>query len=855
MIGVLDIFGFEIFEINRFEQFLINFANEKLQQHFNHFVFELEQEEYKAEGLELPYVEFKDNKLCLAMIEKHRTGVLGVLDEEIRLPNGSDSNFLQRLHKAQMGCRYYRKPRMQVEQFTVVHYAGDVTYDVAGFLEKNKDKLGEGLLAVLQSSHKPFVSALVKEQDLPVEPSRSFPSKGGAGVGQHPKGKTLGAQFKAQLESLMLKLQSTQPHFIRCIKPNSSKQPDALDSVMTVRQLRYAGIQAVVKVRQQGFPFRLTHQHFMRRYGLLAGGEVPAPDDSEELKLPEEDRPVAEHSVWGGACAALAKHLDFSPTSFGVGFTKMFTTHEKHLQLEHARDGMIKKTAVFLQSLFRAKRAKSHFNRLLASKRRLDTALNDCQQQPLQLSLDQKFRSEISAALAEAVQVSVPGWLPVVASVQHFHTALAKKEELRLGLASAVQSEAQDVCVYDKALQAAKEGGDDVMGLNEYSECQDVRAFVVSEIERKKREEEERKEQERLAAIAAEKARIEAERAEEERKRKEEEDIRSGLAAKRAEEEAARKEQERMAREEEEREKMERQRMEQEAKEKEQREVEAREQMINFEVAKRLQAAEEERQAKKAAKKEAKRVQREQQDLLEAQAAAAAAVASPAPGNKKQSVKRHSSSSSSSCSSSTDSSEVTELRQKLTEANEQIQSMEELYKEINEHLFEKLAAADVYKKNVKKMEEEYIKSISKLEQKVATLEKTNQVAGQGTTSSSSALEQNSDKQRIQVLEEENAQKMTDFIHKCNEFLKLKLSYDDLKHSKSTYKKQARRLQEENKVLRQNTADQQDLKDLQAVIKDKDKIITAVQNEMNAIAQENARLQDQLKIFKTGTVRI
>lgn len=193
-VGVLDIFGFEIFNVNRFEQLCINFANEKMQLHFNAHIFEMEQKEYAAEKIDVSTVSYVDNQKCLDLIENGRTSILSMTDEELKLPGGGDENLLSRMHAAHAPNKYYLKPKTSTPVFSIMHYAGEVQYSIEGFMDKNRDSLESNISEVLQASSAPFVAGLI-----PVETGS----------------RTLGSQFKAQLMALMETLNKTAPHFIR----------------------------------------------------------------------------------------------------------------------------------------------------------------------------------------------------------------------------------------------------------------------------------------------------------------------------------------------------------------------------------------------------------------------------------------------------------------------------------------------------------------------------------------------------------------------------------------------------------------------------------------------------------------
>ena len=263
-IGILDIFGFESFDWNSFEQLCINYCNEKLQFHFNDHIFKLEQNEYKSEGIDVSQIEFADNQPTLDMFEKK--GIYATLDEEMSIPKGSDNGFLIKLTKKLDGHPNFRKPGVKTNyernSFTVVHYAGSVMYNVAGFLEKNRDSLNPDLAELMASSSIPFIAQLFKGTAAAVDT--------GATRGGGKKSKSLGSKFKNQLQDLMTTLRKTQPHFIRCVKPNEERTGDIFTANMVLAQLRYAGLLEVCRIRQIGYPVRKGFTEFYRRYRVVS---------------------------------------------------------------------------------------------------------------------------------------------------------------------------------------------------------------------------------------------------------------------------------------------------------------------------------------------------------------------------------------------------------------------------------------------------------------------------------------------------------------------------------------------------------------------------------------------------------
>uniref|UniRef100_A0A4W3K9M5 Unconventional myosin-Va n=1 Tax=Callorhinchus milii TaxID=7868 RepID=A0A4W3K9M5_CALMI len=259
-IGVLDIYGFETFEINSFEQFCINYANEKLQQQFNMHVFKLEQEEYMKEQIPWTLIDFYDNQPCINLIEA-KLGILDLLDEECKMPRGSDDSWAQKLYNTHLNkSALFKKPRMSNKAFIIQHFADKVEYQCDGFLEKNKDTVYEEQITVLKTSKVslqiPFRASSLIRKSRALQPSK-----------EHKK--SVGHQFRNSLHLLMDTLNATTPHYVRCIKPNDYKSPFTFDPKRAVQQLRACGVLETIRISAAGFPSRWTYQEFFSRYRVL----------------------------------------------------------------------------------------------------------------------------------------------------------------------------------------------------------------------------------------------------------------------------------------------------------------------------------------------------------------------------------------------------------------------------------------------------------------------------------------------------------------------------------------------------------------------------------------------------------
>jgi len=274
-VGVLDIFGFECFPTNSFEQLCINYTNESLQQQFNKFIFKMEQIEYEAEKISWDFISFPDNQDCLDVIQSRPTGILAMLDDECKLGNrGNDKNWADRLYKQYIpnkgqeesdNSRFSATPIMKSRsKFCVKHFAGRVEYTATtGFLEKNKDEIPITAEKLLESADSWLIKDIYTVQKA--ETNESAPS---SNAGKPAKQKTVSQQFKEQLAKLMEKVESTQPHYIRCLKPNDAAKPKLLTRKRLTEQLRYGGVLEAVRVARMGFPVRMDHTLFFQQYRM-----------------------------------------------------------------------------------------------------------------------------------------------------------------------------------------------------------------------------------------------------------------------------------------------------------------------------------------------------------------------------------------------------------------------------------------------------------------------------------------------------------------------------------------------------------------------------------------------------------
>ncbi|CAK9106539.1 Myosin-I heavy chain (Class VII unconventional myosin) (DdMVII) (DdM7) [Durusdinium trenchii] len=452
-IGVIDIFGFEIFELNSFEQLCINFCNEKLQLHFNQHIFELEQAEYAKEGVHLgSEINFVDNEPCVQMIEASRTGLFAMIDEEVSIPKGSDQGLLNKIlrHDSKHLNQASFKAKHASESFVITHYAGDVIYSVAGFLEKNKDLLHADLQWCMRKSSKSLLSELFVEEESPgggfsglgLRSTGSTSSKGSAGSragSSRSRRKTLGSKFKEQLNNLICTLEDTEPHFIRCIKPNAEKVPDKFDRALVLQQLECAGMLEVCKIRQLGLPIRVPHDTFLKQYACVVS--------TTSLQSRDTDEATAVSAL----CEEFCEHNDLAAQSWQCGKTKVFLRPSLQTSLQRARDECVLHQVLVVQA----------FARMSVNKLRLVRFQSLLESLEAASSLEQ---------VSEALQLCIAE-LPFqgthLVQLQHAETKLATlREEARIEklLADAVGS--LDLDLLHVAINAAESFGTECEALH-----------------------------------------------------------------------------------------------------------------------------------------------------------------------------------------------------------------------------------------------------------------------------------------------------------------------------------------------------------------------------------------------------
>uniref|UniRef100_A0A665WYD5 Myosin heavy chain 7 n=1 Tax=Echeneis naucrates TaxID=173247 RepID=A0A665WYD5_ECHNA len=344
-IGVLDIAGFEIFDFNTFEQLCINFTNEKLQQFFNHHMFVLEQEEYKKEGIEWTFIDFgMDLQACIDLIEKPM-GIMSILEEECMFPKASDTTFKAKLYDNHLGkSSNFQKPRIvkgkPEAHFALQHYAGTVDYNINNWLVKNKDPLNETVVGLYQKSNLKLLASLFANY------------AGSDSGGSKKKGssfQTVSALHRENLNKLMTNLRSTHPHFVRCIIPNETKTPGAMENPLVMHQLRCNGVLEGIRICRKGFPNRILYGDFKQRYRILNPNAIPEGQFIDNKKASEK----------------LLGSLDIDHNQYKLGHTKVFFKAGLLGLLEEMRDDRLALIITRIQARSRGVLARIEFQKIV----------------------------------------------------------------------------------------------------------------------------------------------------------------------------------------------------------------------------------------------------------------------------------------------------------------------------------------------------------------------------------------------------------------------------------------------------------------------------------------------------------
>jgi len=317
-IGILDIFGFELFDLNSFEQFCINFANESLQHHYNDYNFKKDMKDCRDEGIDVTSVSFNDNTPCIHLITGSKMegqGILEFLDDQCNFPRSTDTTFLNTIIKEYHGKKpdFLVNKAKQMEEFIINHYAAQVDYNVNMWLDKNRDRLKEDLLELTRKSTSKFISTLIPEP-----------------VKVRGKPLTVGGQFRKQLASLMESINSTHPAWIRCIKSHSNKQPSSYHRGEVIEQMRSSGVLETVKMRREGFSVRMPMQQFWEKYRIIIS-------ESDTCSLAE-------------SCQKILDQAGFDSTQGQVGKTKVFIRTLAYPILNHMREKALRDAIEVIQA-------------------------------------------------------------------------------------------------------------------------------------------------------------------------------------------------------------------------------------------------------------------------------------------------------------------------------------------------------------------------------------------------------------------------------------------------------------------------------------------------------------------------
>ncbi|KAM7410516.1 hypothetical protein PAMA_001789 [Pampus argenteus] len=356
-IGLLDIFGFENFNQNSFEQLCINFANEQLQQFFVKHVFKLEQDEYARENIVWKHIDYKDNQHTLDVLAVKSLNILALIDEESNFPKGTDTTMLQKMNQVHGKGDIYIPPKNNYEtQFGIRHFAGVVNYDSKGFLEKNRDALSSDLIQLVETStNKLLKEVFCKELSTGTNKSSVNPkmmiTMSRNSVRQANDSKkhvpSLSGQFRQSLDSLMKTLTVCQPYFIRCIKPNDFKKPMLFDRELCLRQLRYSGMMETIRIRKAGYPVRYTFDQFLVRYRVLLKTYLCDPKKESTQKC----------------CESICETVFADEGDWKTGKTKIFLkdVHDTMLELERMKELNVK--ALLIQKVLRGYKYRREFLR------------------------------------------------------------------------------------------------------------------------------------------------------------------------------------------------------------------------------------------------------------------------------------------------------------------------------------------------------------------------------------------------------------------------------------------------------------------------------------------------------------
>ena len=332
IISILDIFGFEDFQENSFEQLCINYANENLQYFFNKNVFKLEQAEYAKEKIEWNPITFSDNQPIIHMLSKKPVGIFHLLDDESNFPKATDLSFLEKCHYNHALSELYSRPRMNSMEFGIKHYAGQVWYNVESFLDKNRDTLRYDVMSLMISSKEKMISKMFQDLRNFHDASKTMNKPNGQFVTMKPRTATVAARFHDSLHNLLGSMAASHPYFVRCLKPNNDKCPMKFDMPVVLEQLRYSGMLETIRIRKLGYPVRKRYQNFAEHYRCLIKGRIQRGAPTKEI-----------------ARYILDQEGEGERDNFQLGSTKVFMRESLEQKLEKQRQVLHEAAVLKLQ--------------------------------------------------------------------------------------------------------------------------------------------------------------------------------------------------------------------------------------------------------------------------------------------------------------------------------------------------------------------------------------------------------------------------------------------------------------------------------------------------------------------------
>ena len=465
-IGVLDIFGFEIFEVNSFEQLCINFANEKLQRNFTMTTFHEEEGLYTSEGIAFEHIDYIDNTPVLELLDcvppkgsAKKRGLIQLLDSEVQLlPRSTDKTFLDKLNSdygTAPGQKTGGHPSYSVDfrtpdLFTIRHYAGDVAYTLHGFLEKSVENVAIGLIMALKTSSKPLISSL-----FTLPSARRSMQDLNEGSSRKP---SVGLKFSKQLARLIETIEATQAHFIRCVKPNALKSPTAFDAKLTLEQLKYSGVFEAVAIRKSGYPFRMSHKQFAYRYSCVLPNADAAKlslNDAQIRSTVEamitKHLPSSEALLTAAATLAVASGAEaprvVELAGARVGKTSVFYRAAENRALELAREACILPRLALVARLGRGAICRGAKRRLKAAKVELAAATKALELTRLEAALAGALTPQRGFHRGGALEFALH--VPNIAEVTSLVSDLREEQRVEPALAALVASDSLSGATYD----------------------------------------------------------------------------------------------------------------------------------------------------------------------------------------------------------------------------------------------------------------------------------------------------------------------------------------------------------------------------------------------------------------------